>query len=684
MTDPNPTALTTGLGKLSTRELVRYAALTPEVRAEALRWHELFLEVESSGRPQEHALADVAVAMNRPFATARRLFFQKWRAGGRKWHACINRAKAGGQHNKGVKHSPVFEDWWVRQAGGNQRGTRAARSALLLRWRKGDTIPGLDNSLPRTVPPPGCSYSNLCAILRKHEQAILAQRRGLAHARSRGPLVLTTRQGLWCGSHIVIDDMWHDNFVLFQGQLVRVLQLSALDMFSGQLTTWGCKPRFQRADGTFDNLKERFARLLVLSHLSQHGYSPRGTEFLAEHGTAAISGPLEDGLARWTDGAVTVSRSGITGRQQALLGLGLGDGGGNFRFKTWLESWHNLLHNELAALPGQTGLSVERRPEFTVGQLKGDDALVRAAQWLFKRSPREAALLQSRLLHYHAHFLPLTASVIAAINARGQEPEIWDHDLEGWTELGHVANEFRFKLDSGEWLGEAELMRMDAPLRETFLAHARQQRGLLRTRKLSPNEVWTPGRRDLTRLPDVAVAELLGDDFGRELRVDRMSFAFQDAELSPEGLQYESRLHTPDGMEEELPSGETYWLTFNPFNLANAFVHDARRRFLGTVRRDERVCRLEVEAVQERFQRVAARSADVLAGVRRAHTADLREETRRLSENTDLLAAHLRDEGIKTPGELRAEARRVQQAPADSRDELLARASEGLPAGDDW
>ena len=678
------------LAQLSKRDLAHFAQMPAAVRNEAMRWHQMFLQLEEQVqaglKTQEAALHDMAAIVERPFKTVRRIFFAKWRAGGRKWSACVNRTKARDRREESVTHSPVFVDWWVHHAGSFQRNTKAAHRAFVSRWKAGERIPGLDPNLSRNVTPAGCSYENLCAVLRKHELAMVAQRRGFATARSYGPMVLTTRVGLWPGSHVVIDDMRHDNFVLFQGQIVRVDQLAALDMFSGHLCAWGAKPRYRRDDGTEDALKEKQARLLVVDYLARHGYSPRGTHFLAEHGTAAICEALETKLHEWSGGRIAVRRSGITGHEQALLGLGHGEGKGNFRFKTWLESWHNLLHNELAALPAQTGLSVDRRPEFTAGQLKMDSDLARAALWLAKREPQLARLLQSRTLHYHGHFLPLLGAVIDAINRRGEDPDIWTHDLEGWVKCGHVVNEFRLHAYSGEWLTDAALLDLPAELREATLALAQQRRGLMRTRHLSPREVWTPGRRELVRMPDFVIAEMLGDDFGRELKVDKMAFCFQDAELDPEPLQYESRVTGADGIEEELPSNETFWLTFNPFNLAKAYVWDAKRRFLGTVKRDARISRMDQQSVEDRFKRVATRSADVLAGVRRAHVGELREETRRLADNTDLLAAQLKSEGIQTPGELRA-AKREQERPAVADDctaDTLARASATEFSPADW
>lgn len=655
--------MSTSLATLPTRDLVDYCDLPDAVRNEAMAWHGHFVGIKGSGRKINPQLRDLASCLGTPFKTVRNKFY-KWDAAEQDWRACVNRAKSGGERTKLTKE---FINWFVRHAGKFQRNSEAAHRDFARRWKAGEEIPGLDPDLPRHRLPEGCTAVNLSRHLQRHKAALTALRRGLGVARSQGPFVLTTRAGLWTGSHVAIDDVWHDHFVMWQGQLVRVLQLSALDVFSGCLTAWGTKPRFQKADGTFDNLKEKYARLVLADHFSRHGYSPRGTQILAELGTAAVSDLAREVMERHSGGLITVRTSGITGEEQALLGLGKGSGKGNFRFKTWLESLHNLIHNELASLPAQTGKDIDHRPEFTHGQLAEDQNLIRAARWLMRCAPAKAALLESRTLHYHGHFLPLLGAVLESINRRGEDPEIWTHALEGWVAAGHVVNEFRFSADTDQWLGETDLGRMEPVARDAFLGLAGARRELCRERLLSPREVWTRGRNDLVKLPDVAVAEMLGDDFGREERVDKFAFRFQDAELAPEALEFEARILTPRGFEEELPNAETFKLLLNPFNLACVYVHDAKGRFLGTARRAQRVCRTDEAAVQEQFKRVSQRWADVLKPVRKADIAYLSAETRRVQANTDLVAGELAAQGIRTPAQLKRAEQAEHRAGAPER-----------------
>ncbi len=638
-------------------DFAEYGLLPVNVRLEMEAWHNAFMAVT---KPYTKALAKVAAEMGLSYARTYAKF-HAWKRAGRDWRACVNWAKAG---RPSETVNDEFVTWFLALAGKHKRNTEAAWRVFARAWKNGEEIPGLDNALPRHRMPEGCSYKNLARHLEKKRTVLKALRQGLGAAKSQGPMVFTTRADLWVGGQLFIDDLWHDNYITFQGQLVRVLQLSVQDCFSGALTSWGCKPRWEKADGSHDQLKESHARLALASHLYDHGYSPRGTTIFAEHGTAAVSELMERIMARYTtvDGKplITVERSGITGEQQALLGIGKGKGKGNFRHKSHLESLHNLIHNELQSLPAQTGKDVDHRPEFTHGQLREESDLLRVAKMLQRVAPHRVALLQPRLLQYHAQFLPLLAATYDAINRRGEDPDIWTHELQGWHEAGHVIAELRFSAETDQWLDSNALDRMEPAAREAFLALARTRGDLLRDRKLSPKEVWTPGRKQLVKLPDIAFAEMLGDDFAREEKVKGGYFIFQDAELNPEPLRFEARITTPAGHEVEL-DGDTFKLLVNPFNLSVVFVHDAKGRFLGTARRDVRAGRAEVQALEEKHKRVAVRWDDLLKPVRREHAAELAAETRRLNANADLVATTLREQGIQTP----AQKKRMAQPEAE-------------------
>lgn len=524
--------------------------------------------------------------------------------------------------------------------GDNKRASKTAARAFVRQWEtwaKGDhsaRIPGFEQC-PAAGPwgvPVGWSPRNLMRYLpSKFELA--AERRGQSYAvGKRGPQIFSTRADLWYMSHVMLDDVWHDNFVLFQRQgICRVLELDALEVFSGALVFWGTKPRLKRADGTFDTALAQYVPLCLAGLLSREGYAARGTEILAEHGTAAVSERVEELLDKASGGLITVRRSGITGEEQAVIGW-RGQGKGNPRFKALLESHHSLKHNELAMLPGQTGLSRETRPEFTHGMLEADDDLLRAAQALAKTNPARAAQLRFRLLDYHSAFCPLLMEIYRLINARD-----W-HKLEGWEKIaGNVLTEYRLAPTTEAWLNEDDFRQLPEFSQNALIAAAAEDKRYARARRLAPCDVQRRERPTLVKLPLWAVAELIGPEFGREMKVEGAYFnLISDNEIDTEPLRFESAIVDANGLRQQLPD-DTYWCVLNPFDPARVFVHDAGRRFLGVARRENRISRTDAEQLRSAYKGQAKRLAELTAPLIQRHEADIRAETARLKNNSNAL-----------------------------------------------
>jgi hypothetical protein len=637
--------------ELSPLDVAVLGELPQDVRADAHNWAEALCTVS---KPVGKSLARVAAQFRCDVKTARRKY-DAWRLSGYNIRALVNCAKAGvrkgslyaddldAAFNLGTKH-PRFVSYIKQLAESYQRNTAAAWRAFGKAWRSGKEIPGLDNSLPRHELPVGCGYDNIVRIV-SDCFALEATRRGLATAVAKyGPQIFTSRAELWYASHYAIDDVWHDNFVVFgnerSSQIVRVLQLGGMEIFSGGYIAWGCKPRIQRADGTFDNLKEKYARLIVCKILFNEGFSPRGTEFIAEHGTAAISQFIEDMLRRYggmlpgsNKPVVSVRRSGITGKEQAVIGW-RGQGGGNPRAKAWLESFHNLIHNELAALPAQTGKDVESRPEYTNPMLDDCTDELKAMMVLAKKNPRRAAQMRQRLLNYHADFLPLLMDVFAELNQR-----TW-HNLQGWDDIpGNRVIEYRTAPTSDHWLTDADFSLLPMESQNLIVQLAAADKRYINSRKLSPAEVR---RRELQsapllKFPAFAIAEMLGPDFARELEVKGAYFRpFSDDELSTEPLRYESVVVNAEGREEQLKDG-CYLVFINPFDLSVVFVHDAAKRYLGTARRAERVGMADPEQLKRALGRREHRIAELKQPLLARHAQTVRDEMARLEHNTAVL-----------------------------------------------
>ena len=612
------------------------------VRSEARTLHAEFL---NATRPLGRSLREVAGRVGKSFDRVWALYFE-WKRNGCSIRVLVNRAKAPALAAR-VENSFVnkqdFTQWMKALAERNQRKTRPAWREFTRLWRMGQTIPGLDNALPRHCLPPGTSYANVARLVRD-AFALAAMRRGLSFAVGQcGPQVFSTRVGLWYGSHYMIDDLWHDNFVVFGRQIVRVLELDVMDSFSGCLVGFGCKPRTQREDGTFENLREKFARLMVARTLWCEGYSPRGTVWIAEHGTAAISEHCRR-IFRDLLPKVSVRESGITGEEQAIIGW-RGEGKGNPRAKAALEAMRNLKHNELGALPAQTGLDREHRPEFTHGQLQDCAEMIKAIAALAERKPDRARQMRLNLLDYHGDFLPLLLDIYDSINRRD-----W-HTLEGWHGCGHVVTEYRLAPTASQWLTDGEVSALPETARQLLLAAAAADPSYLQTRKLSPAEVRARHLGELTPCPAWIIGDLLGPDFAREMAAEGAYFnRIQEAELSPEALRYESVIVDTEGRRLQLADGK-YLGMVNPFDLETLFVFEGGResklgRCLGTAARVRRVVPGDVEGLHRAFGNRSRRMKELLDPIRARHVPAVREAAAALEANADLLAGETSAEKI--------------------------------------
>jgi hypothetical protein len=598
--------------------------LPPEVRMEAEQWRDALAAVS---KPVQASLRQVAARFGVSVQTARRKY-DVWRKANGDVRVLVNRAKVPAAQSA---LTPEFLEWFKALAEQNQRATAPAYRRFVKLWREGQMIPGMsvaDNAVRHELPE-GYSYDN---ILRRigDKFSTTAMRRGLGVAVAKyGPQILTTRANLWYGSHLMIDDLWHDNFVVFGRQLVRVLELDALDVFSGCLVNFGCKPRFQREDGTFDNLKEKYARLVVAGVYFNEGYSERGSTILAEHGTAAISERVAKILFDRSGGKIRLRESGITGEEQAVIGWGQGKG--NPRFKAALETLRNLKHNELGFLPAQTGKDRDSRPEQTHGQLVEASEELKVLAVLAQKNPQRAAAFKLKVWEYHSQFLPFLMDAYREINERD-----W-HNLEGWHKAGNIRIEYRTTPTAPNWLTDGEFSELPEISQQLLLQAAQTDSRFIRQRKLSPMEVRQRDRGQLTRLPSFVVGEILGDDFARELETRGSYFnSFSDMELAPEPLLFESVITTPEGREEKLADGK-YQVFVNPFDLQQLFVHDARGRCLGVARRANRIDRADDEALKREFGRRSHQIAELQKPILARHAQTVRDENSRLRNNAAII-----------------------------------------------
>jgi hypothetical protein len=634
---------------IPTSDAAEYAGLPLEVRNNVRRWLRILTPVFNP--PQGcrckigDALRRVARDMDVSDATARRLY-DIYRQGGYKgapnkkghgkrtwfdagdWRVFINRSVAP-QECKGVP--PEIIECFRGYCESDQRKNRSAWRRMIRDWRAGK-LPHLP--WPEVDPvvdyPIGCSYRNLV----KHAPTryeLTAARIGRTAADAERPLVYTTRKGLWVGSHIMFDDMWHDFFVntFAEKQAGRPLELFSHDLFSARKIRWGVRVRTRKADGSMSGLEERMTRYVLAATLFLDGYSPRGTIMVVEHGTAAFNDRVREALAQHCerDAAgsplITVSDSGMKGAA-AHAGQYPGLSRGNFRHKASLESSNNLTHNEFAHLPAQTGMDLAHRPEGLEAQLKHNQMLLWAREQL---RPATAAKLEFDLLELN-EFMHIAGELYTNIE------QYTDHELSDWIDCGHVVNEM---LIGKHWVDRGALLSMTDAQRQVVHMLIESGEILTRPRKMSRREVWDMGAADLIKFPAWGVCDILGPDLAVERKVVKNQFEFQDAEVGPGMHRYSGMATDADGHPVALRDGETYQAFVNPFAPDTLFVCNARGGYIGQCRRINAPCRADVEAVQRACGAAAKREGELLAPVRARHLAEAREMARRASSNADAL-----------------------------------------------
>lgn len=609
-----------------------FASLPAPVRDDIRHWVTAFRSVPLQ-RPIGRSLDQIARLVGTSPKTVRRKY-DALRSGG-DWRVFLDHRRITAREAR--TKDPRFQAFLKKLFEDHKRSSASAIAELYTLWRRRADIPGYEGHPGWPNLPEGWSERNLY----RHQPTkpeLVALRIGRTAAKAGFSQTFSTRVGLWVGSHIMFDDLWHDSFVRVgeRGAVGRVMELDALDVFSGCKIAWGCKPRLPKKDNPaqMEGLKERNMRLLLAGLLFSRGYSPRGTVLMAEHGTAAIRDRAEQILAdatRQHDGTplITVKRSGITGEEQVVLDGWRGSAKGNPAFKAPLESLRNLIHNRLDALPGQTGPDRDRRPEILDATLAYQQDLLALAERL---PAHRRELLVHPLLEYHSEFLPLLGDFYGVLNQRT------DHKLQGWAELGFLSTDYRLAPSSDAWLTPRDLQTLPEDSRAILHGLARSQPEIYsRTRRLSPQEVFDRSSSDLIRIGPDVVCDLLLQDLGREEKVKGSYFRFTDSEIAPEELIYEARIICPGATrEQELPSGERYLVFVNPFFPDTLFVCNARQQFLGLARRVLRVCGLDEAALRRSWGRSAQRDADRLEPARLRHASDGTAHQRMLDTNEAL------------------------------------------------
>lgn len=532
-----------------------------------------------------------------------------------------------------------------------QRNNTAAYRALRQRWKaRKKPIPGYEDWLGWPTMPDGWSTRNLNKIVAaESNHARLSSIRIGTSSKTNPflPTVLTTRCGLHPGAVIQLDDVWHDNLVTFgkSRKPVRVLELGALDLFSANRFHFGAMPRIRKQDsegndtGSYQTIGGREMRLFLAGLLHGTGYSPQGTSFMSEHATAKISEDIARILYDSTGGMIRVDYQPIEGKQAALSGYWSGTEGGNFRAKACLESTHNLIHNDLAFIAGQTG-----SPSSGLKGPVTTDRIVtyinRILKTIGEKAPGQLDLLHLPLWDFHTQFVPFLMDYYAhGLNART------DHSLEGWERLGHVINEYTTVPGSENFISEQQFLTLPDHSRSIIAAAAQADpQSWSRRRNLSPAEVWSR-RPQFLPVPPTVLCDILGRDLAREVTARRGFLEFSDQEIAPDPLIYVARFSTGPMRGREIPHGEKVSMFVLPFGDTTAIVVDAKHRYLGEIPLYKRVTPLDTSAFgsdQPWETRPDMRTAafKTAAGEKHSRIADILEPSRIIHADT---VQHARD-----------------------------------------
>lgn len=596
--------------------------LRPEIRS-LLR---AFLDAPARGLTMW--MKQTALALDIPFATFRRKYYDLKNSGG-DWRVLIDSRKVAPPADEARTKRPAFRAELVRRFERHQRVGRPAFRKLRQDWKsRSVVIPGYEDWAGWPEVPEGWSDRNLYKIVQEEtSQARLRSIRLGTSSKTNPflPTVLTTRVGLWPGAVRQLDDVWHDNFVTYgrKRELVRVIELGTLDLFSACRFNFGAMPRTRKEDGGKNNLKLRDMRFYLAGELHRFGYSPLGTMYMAEHGTAAISETIERLLYDATGGMIRVSRQPIEGKQGALCGFWNGTEGGNFRAKAALESIHSLIHNDLSHLLLQTGKNDDFRPVTTNRQL---DYITKVVRDVLEKCPHRLDLLKLPALDFHAQFYPLLQDYYHfGLNSRT------DHELEGWETLKHVVTEYTALPGSGQFLSEPAFLALpdvsQAIIRQAAQAAPKEWS---RRRNLSPLEVHAPAVKQFLPVPPAVYCEIIGMDLAREVTCKRGFLEFEDKEISPEPLIYTGKLLRS---RDEIRHGEKVLMFANPFDSSTACLVDAKGRTIGEVPLYKKVLPIDVDAFRTTAafeDRPEIRSAELTAAAGEKHEriADILEPSR--------------------------------------------------------
>jgi hypothetical protein len=568
-------------------------------------------------RSTEQAIQRLAETMHTTPKTARRMYDWsrngKVLADGRRihgWRVFCDLRKC---TVAGVKGVPEATALWFRQGLDEFKGRKNCRkqayNRVIAAWKMGMPIPGYATpppSGPNGVPD-GWSYGNFCVLVRQPKYTQALAHTGAKAAARYAFQVPMTRVGLEVGQYYMVDDSWGDFNVkcTLKSVPMRLLELCALDLYSGSKFCYGLKPEQMNDEtGVRQRLQKRDMRFLAAAMFSLHGYRRvGGTTMICESGTANPGEDLAKVLFDNTSGAIRVEIGGVRGTP-AFPGYYAGRRGGNPRFKAALESHFNLDRNATALLIGQVG-SNERvnAPEELHGRKDADEALLTALR-KFELPPEKIEMIRWNFM-LMSQAQSLLGNIYAYLEGRT------DHDLEGYEEAGLVTGEVRVDPRSPLWTPTYALPA-STPDQYAALQALMRIDGCFRLRKMSPQEVFARGSSGLSKIPMSLLPAIIGVDLAEERKLnDHGGFLFEDTSIAPAPIRFLGLATDVNERQVLLRDGETYLTFLNPFDPRYLLVCDSRARYIGRCLRVNKVSRANAEELHEAMGQAAHHNAAV-------------------------------------------------------------------------
>lgn len=482
--------------------------------------------------------------------------------------------------------------------------------------------------------PRGASYKNLQAQAKKNSDyqfAIVANRKGMQAAHALTLKVLKTRVGLHVGQIYQFDDVWHNTDIMVGAKSVQPLEYAGYCVASGFKAMSCIKPRFVKADGVRDNLKEQQFRWALANLCIRTGFYKGGVQFIVEHGTTAIREKVEKQIRAIKDvgDLISFGRSGIMS-EQVHAGLFVGNGGGNFRMKALCEGAHNILHNREASLLGNRGRDAAHLHESQAALVKYETRLMEIAATL---PPEFAMQLEMGLLTFDEY--------LAAF--RKIEDTLMDdaeHRLEGWD--GKVVKEWRLS-ESDRWHSLGELEAEDKDKAWAIAKLIGGNKDLVRVRPMSRREAWMSGQSDLIKVDDWYMPFFL--DFekdAKEVLVKRDGLiGFKDELLyGRDEILYRASVRNFEGWEQALTPGRRVWAFYNPFVVDKIWIMDgADGHIMGTCPLFSRAPAYDRHAIEIAMGEQAKDLAKKVLPIRGRHQGDAEERARRMAANLRVIEA---------------------------------------------